>query len=1296
MKRRKRKLTYLLLIPLALVVLLQGLLPFSILLVSRAKETMERSAVDNDSNLVENRRVVLENAMTDQWSEVRYESAFLNTELKAFLTEHQADISRFLADKEMQRAYTQRVFEEMLNYLRGDDTCGVFLILGNDGEVTAAQEYVGFFLRDSDPVTKTKTNSDLLFERGDQSLAREAEIALDSSWFPYFSFLGSGVREADDFFYMPYLLAQQNTDADMEDLGYWSMPFILEDHVLDNHQMITYSIPLCFDGEIYGILGTEVSTSYISNNYLPVRDLDRNQNAGYAIAVEQGEETYLSLSGKGSLFDTIRREGMQYSLKSTEYKDLFLVENSTIGIQNIYCVMSKLNLYSGKVPYENTNWVLCGFVTEESIYGLGNQLYRSILTTIVVCALVGVAVMFAVVRYISAPVYRLMDSVRGGLKGLQGFHPSHILEIDELHEVVQNLTESEISTEKQLREEKERYRIALESSNDVFFTYRQKEQTLEIVNSKEHDGIWPVAEFWEKVFDPQLSAEDQELIKKLIRSRKPDVHVQIRLMIQGKPDGLWIEINGKMMMDQQTGNWTMVGYSRNIHKAKMRELEQEKRQKMDSVTGFYRLKQGKNALVKARRQEPQGVLILMDICAFSTIVQNYGLTFGDVILNEIAELAAKNCRNICQSCQVLIRAGADEFLMWLPNTGAEECRQMLFHLQMEFSSIIRQNALELKFCAGMVSAFDETTEELICRVQAALREAVYRNCQVVQWEKRQMTKMTGKPFSEVVSQDYISRMGLASLILNLFDRSASFTAALDLAACRLAKQFSLLDLLVTSFSGEYLSGVVAYCWKYPETPEGMEPVYYCSESEYQRMNREAQMHLLHSMEEAADISAVLKKNCCPTKGIVFPMSDNGKYSGSIYFMGIDPVILDEKDNYDILWEIGTIIQNRINQEHHDQSAQAKSDFLARMSHEIRTPMNGIIGMTEIALQEGQSEQVRIDCLKKVRTSSDYLLGLLNDILDMSKIESDKMTLMKDDFDLPNLLDELHPVLDGEFAEKGQIFKTDIQLIHSWFHGDALRISQVLINLLGNAVKYSDRGMETQLTVKETVLENGMASIYFAVTDHGIGISEKDRQRIFGVFEQLGNASSHRQGSGLGLAICNRLIHMMDSEMELESELGKGSTFFFTLVLPVAKAPRKQEEENLEEVDLTGIRVLVAEDNELNMEIMRTFLENLGCCVDGACNGKQAAEMFKASPKGTYHMIFMDVMMPVMDGLEAAHLIRTCGHPDSSRVPMIAVSANAFDEDIKRSKASGMNAHLSKPIEPDKLKQALQQFISRNY
>ena len=1295
MKKRKRKLNYLLLIPLVLVVLIQGLLPFSILLASKAKETMELNAVEIDRNLVENRQVVLENAMVDQWSAVRSESGYLNHTLDEFLAENHTDINKFLGDKEMQRTYVQRVFPEMLTYLQGDDSCGVFLVLGNSMDQTVPQDYVGFFLRDSDPTTKTTTNSDLLFERGDKNLARESNIALDSSWSTDFRFAGSGVRAADDFFYTPYLLAQQNTDADMTDLGYWSMPFILEDHELDNHQMISYSIPLCHEGNIYGIVGTEISTAYLSNSFLPVRDLDRNQNAGYAIAIDQGDGTYQALAGTGTLFDTIRRDGIQYDMESTEYQELFRVKNSTVGTQGIYSVVSRFNLYSGKVPYENKDWVLCGFVTEESIFGLGNQLYRSILTTIVVCALVGMVIMFIVVRYISAPVYRLMDSVRGGMKGLRQFRMSNIQEIDELHQVVFHLTESEIATENQLMEEKERYRIALESSNDVFFTYRQQEQTVEIVNSKNYNGVWPIKEFWENTITKLFSREDQEVFEEIVQGRKTNIHAQVRLLLPEMQDGRWNEINGKTVTDTQTGKRTVVGYIRDIHKIKMQELEQEKRQKMDPVTGLYRMKQGEAALEKARRQQPKGELILMDLCAFTNIVQNYGLTFGDVILNEIAELTAKQCQKLCEDKPVLIRAGADEFLMWLPGVGAKECRCMLDNLQTECSSIIRQKVLELKFRAGMVTAFDESTEELFRRVQAALNEAACRNCDVVQWENQQMEEKSGKAFSKVVSQDYISRMGLASLILNLFDRSASIAAALDLAACRLKKQFPLQDLLVTSFNSEYLAGMVSYCWKYHETPKGIEPVYHCSEAEYQRMNRLAQLHLLRPMEEAVDMTGVFQKNFYPHKGIVFPMSDNGLYSGSIFFVGIDPAILDDKDSYDLLWEISTIIQNRINQEHHDQSAKAKSDFLARMSHEIRTPMNGIIGMTEIALQENQSDEVRIDCLKKVRASSDYLLGLLNDILDMSKIESGKMSLVKDDFDLHNLLDELHHVMDGEFTDRNQTFKTDISLTHSWFRGDALRISQVLINLLGNAAKYSNKGTEIQLVVRESIMENDLASIYFAVIDQGVGISEEDRQRIFGVFEQLNNASSHRQGSGLGLSICNRLIHMMDSEIQLESEMGKGSTFSFVLELPVVEVPMQQEEENFDDVDLTGIRILVAEDNELNMEIMKAFLEELGCHVDSAFNGQQAVDMFKASSEGDYHMIFMDVMMPVLNGLEATHLIRTSGHADSGKIPVIAVSANSFDEDISRSLASGMNAHLSKPIDPQKLKWAVQQFASRN-
>ena len=296
-----------------------------------------------------------------------------------------------------------------------------------------------------------------------------------------------------------------HTGVDMASLGYWSMPFILEDYEMDNHKMITYSVPLVNDGVIYGVVGTEVSVSYLCNTYFRVQDLNRQQTAGYAIAVDNGDGTYENIAGKGNLYDAVQRENGIFKLESTKHEDLFKVKDSKIGTQEIYALFSKMNLYANNVPYKNTNWVLCGFVAEDSIFSLGDKLYSDILTTIVACAVLGLVIMSVVIRCVTRPVYRLMDSIRSGIAGLKEFAPSGIQEVDELHQVVENLTESEISTEHQLSEEKERYRIAVESSNDLFFTYREKGNTLEIVNSREMDGLWDIKNAKKKILDKKRS-----------------------------------------------------------------------------------------------------------------------------------------------------------------------------------------------------------------------------------------------------------------------------------------------------------------------------------------------------------------------------------------------------------------------------------------------------------------------------------------------------------------------------------------------------------------------------------------------------------------------------------------------------------------------------------------------------------------------------------------------------------------------------------------------------------------------
>ena len=1284
--KHERRLVQLLLIPLLAVVLLQGVLPFYVLHMTGTKRLLEESAVNIDGSMVENRKVTLESTMVDQWSAIRKESDYLNTTLSQLLTEHGVNAEHFPQLPELKEEYIRQVFPELLEVLRRDSTCGLFLVLTNGQEAAQPGNYTGFFLRDSDPTTRVETNSDILLERGSKELARSNGITLDNSWSPRFSFLGAGNRESDAFFYTPYLLANTNRSVDMNLLGCWSMPFVLEDDPLDSHRMITYSVPLMLDGTIYGVVGTEISTAYINNNFFSVRDLDQNQNAGYAIAVNLGDGHYRCVTGKGTLYDIVERSGGDFALEDTQYRGLSQVAGQTVGSQPIYAVSSPLTLYSSNVPYESKNWVLCGFVSHDSIFSMGDELYHKIIVVTVICALFGLRVMCVVVKHITGPVYRLMDSVRGGLAGLKAFRPSSIREIDELHRVVENLTENEMHTEAQLTEEKERYRMAVRSSKDIFFTYRDADHSMEIVNSVHWDGLWNMEELWAKVFGPCFAPKDQRKISVGLAKGEGTVTMEVLYKGVDFPEGRWFEIQASAISDAQDGSRRVVGLMRDIHGRKLREMEQERKQSLDPVTGLYRLKIGMEILTLQRQNQPDGSLIMLDLNQFQYITQSYGLAFGDVILSEFSGFLRDLFGKWDQS--LLIRAGSDEFLVWLPNASAEDCKTAIDTLRGRFRGLIRDSALPLSFLAGIAKGSTPVKSDvLVDHAASAVAQCRLREIQFARWEDIPEPPAP-KPFGEIISQGYTSQLGLGSLAMTLFDRNVSADAAADLLAKKIQERFGLQNLVVTTFREDFLSSSVEYTWK--SLPE-IRQVVHCTEAQLQILDGMLQRSSIVPIRQVRPFVPILPED---TAGLALPMEDNGRYSGSVFLVGLPENTIEKEADRNLLWELGSIIQNRVNQDRHDQSAQAKSDFLARMSHEIRTPMNGIIGMTEIALRPEQPEETRLECMKKVRSSSNYLLGLLNDILDMSKIESGKMTLNQEAFSLPELLENLHPVLDGKFAEKNQVFDCRVQLTHENFLADPLRITQVLVNLLGNAAKYSPRDTTVTLTVREEGEEKGESRIYFSVRDQGIGISEEDHNRIFQSFEQVQSSAAGQQGTGLGLAISNRLVHLMGSTIGLKSEPGKGSDFYFTLTLPQTGPAQSRTQEAGRKADLTGKRVLSAEDNELNREILWFFLEDLGCTVEEAVDGQEALDKFAASPEGYYDIVLMDVMMPRMNGLEAAHRIRTLPRADGAKVPIVAVSANAFDEDIRRSLASGMTAHLSKPVEPERLAEVLSQVLEK--
>ncbi|MBP5158252.1 MAG: response regulator [Treponema sp.] len=377
------------------------------------------------------------------------------------------------------------------------------------------------------------------------------------------------------------------------------------------------------------------------------------------------------------------------------------------------------------------------------------------------------------------------------------------------------------------------------------------------------------------------------------------------------------------------------------------------------------------------------------------------------------------------------------------------------------------------------------------------------------------------------------------------------------------------------------------------------------------------------------------------------------------------------------------------------ASRAKTAFLSNMSHEIRTPMNAIIGLNSIALEEPSASDAVKEHLSKIKISAHHLLDLINDILDMTRIESGSMEIKNEDFSLAGCLVYVNNIIECQCKEKGLDYECRTQGdVDGWYRGDAVKLKQVLINILGNSVKFTPAGGSIRLTVEERSRFNGQVTLAFVMSDTGIGISEEFLPHIFEAFSKEDSSMTSRYGStGLGMAITKSIVERMSGQIEVESRRGMGTTFTITITLAESHDCASEEPDAVANVegcqaeklaDLKGRHVLLAEDMEVNAEIVVMLLRRHDVEVDVARNGKLAVQMFTEHPAGYYDAILMDMRMPEMDGLEATKCIRSSGRSDAALIPIVALTANAFDEDVKRSLQAGLNAHLSKPIEPDVL------------
>lgn len=368
----------------------------------------------------------------------------------------------------------------------------------------------------------------------------------------------------------------------------------------------------------------------------------------------------------------------------------------------------------------------------------------------------------------------------------------------------------------------------------------------------------------------------------------------------------------------------------------------------------------------------------------------------------------------------------------------------------------------------------------------------------------------------------------------------------------------------------------------------------------------------------------------------------------------------------------------------NRASEAKSDFLSRMSHDIRTPLNGIIGLLDVSEANPDNPGLLAANRRKARIAANHLLSLVNDVLNMSKLEEDKVELAHEAFDIRDLADEILTITEMRASEAGITLNHKdcrINIEYPYIYGSPLHVRQIFVNILSNAIKYNKPGGSITAKIESGERKGDKITYVCTISDTGVGMSREFMERLFDPFvQEKVDARSVYHGTGLGMAIVKSLVDKMDGTISVESEQGVGTTFVVAIPFEIAREEDVRIQPEKGNVSIAGIRILLAEDNDLNREIATELLKEQGTVVTAVTNGEEAVQMFEENPEGTFDVILMDMMMPVKGGLEATREIRALNREDAGKIPIIALTANAFTEDVEKCMAAGMNAHLSKPID----------------
>lgn len=1290
----------------AAVVLIQGLMyVFS----ANSKEMfrqINREAEQNLYNSAVRQSEMLKNELYE-FSDMSDEVANANVMLSDILIKRSISAKTFLSDPGAQDMFIEKYAGELIGYMSECSPSGVFMVLCGDSDFLTDSTYRGIFIKDADP--DSSDDSDMVMTRGSKSVSVHHNIPLDINWTSDFDFSKSdAVRYR--FFIEPVTAARKDPSRKSSYYGYWADSFVFNDG--SDERIVTYSVPLIYDKSVYGVIGITLSCSRL-NELLGEGASDRGLVLFSSKKFTQNDELdgiVQAISGISSVKNVL--PGSSIKLTPAEYSDIaYTTSNIELEDGRAYCTASELPLYSRNSYYENT-WYVAAVEGEESIYSAYEYMRRHFNITMAVMSAFGIVCAVAFVVLVAKSFTKFRNAVEPlAAKEKPEKVSFRNSELEELYEQVRDMADERREAVLCYEGEHELCSIALRSSNSSIFQYLNADDVFIIFHfDKEKSNCFArrsiFRNFRKRVMEGEVCPEED--INTVISFLDGQMNEPFRVRVYTKDKNIiWDRVSGKAI--SENGEVVrVVACVQNVTDIVLEEQRQQLLASRDKITGFYDNDYG-YILAKKQAVENGGkfAIIIFSLKNVNEFIRSEGSYYFNGVMEEIAAII----RLFESKDNIIWRMSASDIAVFVPSNldgdKGDNLNRALSYIDRVYSS---EDDASIYcgigiFRGGKASEFADAVDNarlasLASEMPNYPRITYYREAQFDLSVRAKLAAAANYESSAGISElesEYNPTENMVSYTINMLEKSKKLTKAIDIIFCKIGRMLDLERIAFFDMNRERSSVRVFRQWsRYGRIKlvdsgfslgDGFEELIKLLSSEDMIV---ADKNFYASSNELSSFISMLRED---GKVLITPVF----YNGAPYaFLAFSAVERENRENsIKSMAELSRVISAQVISSRTASENVARSEFFSKMSHEIRTPMNAVMGITKILLDSCElNDEVR-DYVEKIDSSSHYLLELINSNLELSKIESGKMTVSSIPFDLQSLIDDTETIIRVQTEQKGLYLAVNGTVKHRYVSGDSLKLRQVLINILGNALKFTSHGGIT-LTVNETGVNGGNVCLHFSVKDMGIGISQENIEKIFDSFEQLdGRITAKYGGTGLGLAISSAYVSMMGGKLDVVSELGKGSEFYFDIELPITdKSKVESENADIGEVSIEGRRILLAEDDEMNRMIAEKLLQNEGLIVETAENGEVAVQKFTDSEEGHYEAILMDIRMPVMDGLEATRKIRSLDRSDAKAVPIIALTANAFDEDIKKSAQCGMNGHLSKPIDIRQIRRVLKAALKK--